>query len=45
MREEYDLLLKSGMFWVLFPSFSGVWEKDMISFIEFKVTKHSHLDY
>ncbi len=29
-KEEYDLLLKSSMFWVAHPELSGDWEKDGI---------------
>lgn len=28
MREEYEKLLKSGMFWEFHPQLSGEWEKD-----------------
>lgn len=28
MKEEYDGLLKSGMFWEFYPSLSGEWDKD-----------------
>lgn len=27
-KEEYDKLLKSGMFWVCYPELSGNWEAD-----------------
>ena len=27
-REDYDLLLKSGMFWEFHPELTGVWEED-----------------
>ena len=27
-KEHYDLLLKSGMFWEIYPELSGDWEKD-----------------
>lgn len=27
-EREYNLLLKSGMFWVAYPDLSGEWEKD-----------------
>lgn len=27
-KEEYDLLLKSGMFWEFHPELSGDWRKD-----------------
>lgn len=39
MKEEYDELLKSGMFWVFFPNLSGNWVDDMPEFIEYYVTK------
>jgi hypothetical protein len=39
MKEEYDQLLKSGMFWVFFPTLTGTWSKDMAHFIEYYVTK------
>ena len=27
-KKNYDILLKSGMFWEFHPELSGVWEKD-----------------
>ena len=42
-KEEYDSLLKSGMFFVIFPEMTGIWGKDMSSFIEFKVVHHNGL--
>jgi len=27
-EREYNLLLKSGMFWVAYPELSGEWPKD-----------------
>ena len=27
-KKNYDILLKSGMFWESYPELSGVWEKD-----------------
>ena len=27
---EYNLLLKSGMFWEFYPQLSGLWYKDVI---------------
>lgn len=38
MKEEYDQLLKSGMFWVFFPDMTGYWVEDEPDFIEFYVT-------
>ena len=31
-KEEYDRLLKSGMFWEFHPSWTGEWEKDKYAF-------------
>ena len=28
-RKDYDLLLKSGMFWVAYPELSGDYQKDL----------------
>lgn len=39
MQEEYNYMLKSGMFWVIFPTYTGVWAKDMPDFIEFYVNR------
>lgn len=38
MKEEYDQLLKSGMFWVIFPDMTGNWIDDEPDFIEFYIT-------
>lgn len=27
-RTDYDLLLKSGMFWVAYPELTGIWTLD-----------------
>ena len=27
-KKNYDILLKSGMFWEYFPELTGNWEKD-----------------
>lgn len=32
-QNEYYLLLNSGMFWEIFPEFTGEWEKDKEDFI------------
>lgn len=29
-KENYELGLKSGMFWVYWPELSGEWEKDSL---------------
>ena len=39
IEEEYNAILKSGMFWVWFPNLTGEWEKDAPDFIEYYVTK------
>ena len=39
IKQEYDYLLKSGMFWVFLPQLTGTWEDDMAEFIEYYVTK------
>ena len=31
---QYDALLKSGMFWEIYPTFSGIWDKDKKEFIK-----------
>lgn len=28
MKETYDKVLKSGMFWEWYPQLTGVWEED-----------------
>lgn len=28
MKETYDKVLKSGMFWEFYPQLTGVWEED-----------------
>ena len=35
IKEEYDQLLTSGMFWEFFPEFTGEWSKDELAFTEF----------
>lgn len=35
IQEEYNELLKSGMFWEFFPEFTGNWSKDGETFTEF----------
>jgi hypothetical protein len=37
MQQEYNSLLQSGMFWVIFPSMTGNWIDDAPDFIEFYV--------
>lgn len=32
MKEEYDELLKTGMFWEFYPKFTGEWAKDKKEF-------------
>lgn len=36
-KEEYKELLKSGMFWEFFPEYTGDWNKDGDSFMDFKL--------
>lgn len=28
IKKPYDMLLKSGMFWELYPQLTGTWEED-----------------
>ena len=35
-RQEYDLLLKSGMFWEFHPNLTGEWKKDRLEWLEIK---------
>lgn len=35
IKQEYDLILKSGMFWEWHPTLSGNWQEDKNEFIEF----------
>jgi hypothetical protein len=30
-KQDYDKLLKSGMFWEIYPELSGEYDKDIIS--------------
>ena len=30
MKQEYESLLKSGMFWEFYPELTGEWDKDKI---------------
>jgi hypothetical protein len=32
MREHYEKLVLSGMFWVYYPDLTGEWEKDKEGF-------------
>ena len=34
IKDEYDLLLKSGMFWEFYPDLTGDWEKDKSKFFK-----------
>lgn len=40
---EYEQMLLSGLFWELFPEYTGEWVKDKEQFIEFKKKYHGHL--
>ena len=33
-REEYEQLLKSGMFWEFYPELSGEWKNDRLQWLE-----------
>lgn len=39
-RREFIELIKSGMFWVMFPNFTGTWKLDKDLFIDFKLRNH-----
>jgi len=34
IKVEYELLLKSGIFWEIYPELTGNWNKDYIKFIK-----------
>lgn len=36
LEKEYNELLSSGMFWVIFPQLTGIWEEDKEQFIKYK---------
>lgn len=42
-KEEYELLLKSGMFWEFHPELTGDWEKDKFEILTTDNLKESYL--
>jgi len=41
-KENYDALLKSGMFWVFFPENTGKWEEDQERFLTYFKTTYGY---
>lgn len=44
IRDEYDGLLKSGMFWEFFPELTGSWKEDEDSFTGFIGDRNARFD-
>ena len=42
-KEEYKLLLDSGMFWEFFPKYSERWESDAGLFIKFLIKRKKNI--
>ena len=42
IKQNYDYILKSGLFWEWFPELTGNWDEDMLYFIEYYITKVNH---
>lgn len=38
MKNEYERLLKSGMFFEFYPQLTGIWEKDKIEWAKIYTT-------
>jgi hypothetical protein len=38
-KDFYNKLLKSGMFWEMFPELVGIWEKDKVKFKRIGITR------
>lgn len=39
IRQEYEELKQSGMFWEFFPELSGVWERDQSPYTQFYIER------
>jgi len=41
-KEEYESILKSGMFFEFFPQLNGNWKDDEIEFTDFVKKRNTH---